>query len=137
MLNPDASATYLTLITPDVTIEKAQELLSQATADLSQKTGAPVARIIGYTALENLSRGDNHVLLSAIADAIAQNRLMGNLTLAIARSDLKITPLVLDIVDWHLKLIERNGYSFMRVVKPISTPYLSVTTDVTEARSQT
>ena len=67
-----------------------------------------------------------------IGEAIAQNKLVGNFTLAVSRSDLELTRRVLDIVDWHLQLIERNGYEFLRVVKPIRTEIFAVDADVTD-----
>ena len=45
-------------------------------------------------------------------------RASGNLTLAIARPGLNITQRALNMVDKHLKLVERNGCIFFYGVKP-------------------
>lgn len=113
-------------------VQKTEQLLNQTCLDLMQHSGKPVLRIIGYPTLENIYHGHQDMLYGAIGDAIAQNILLGNLTLATTRSDSEVTHRILDLVNWHFKLIERNGCVFMRVVKPRPTPYLSVSSEVRE-----
>jgi len=117
---------YVISTEPDDPIEKTEETLNQGCLGLMQETGKPVVRLIGFPTLQNLYAGRNDLLFRAIGDAAAQNKLLGNFTLAVTRSDLEITPRVLDIVDWHLRLVERNGHAFVRIVKPLSTQYFAV-----------
>ena len=131
-LNMEQSPPYVISTKPDDPIEKTEELLNQTCLDLIRETGKPVARLIGYPALENIYAGRLELLYRFIGEAVAQNKLVGNFTLAVTRSDLELTRRVLDIVDCHLRLIERNGCEFLRVVKPIPTEFFAVNTDITE-----
>ena len=115
-------------------VEKTEQLLNQTCLELMQQSGKPVLRIIGYPALENIYHGHQDMLYGHIGDAIAQNILLGNLTLATTRSDSEITRKALDLVNWHLRIIERNGYIFLRVIKPRPTPYVAVGSEVSEGR---
>lgn len=122
----DSEPSYVVSTKADDPLEKTEELLNQTCLSLMRETGKPVARLIGFPTLQNIYSGRNDILFRAIGDAVAQNKYLGNFTLAVTRSDLEITPRILDIVDWHLQLIERNGCFFVRVVKPRSTPYYAV-----------
>ena len=131
-LNMDLQPPYVIATKHDDPVEKTEELLNQTCLDLMRETGRPVARLIGFPALENIYAGRLELLHRFIGEAVAQNKLVGNFTLAVTRSDLELTRRVLDIVDWHLRLIERNGYEFLRVVKPIPTEFFAVDTDIIE-----
>jgi KaiC/GvpD/RAD55 family RecA-like ATPase len=130
----DQSAPYLIVGgKPEDPLERIEELLNNTSLQLRRDTGQPVLRIIGYPALEALYAGQNDLLLKEIGAGIAQNRSLGNLTLAVARPGLQITPRVLNIVDWHMQLIERKGCIFMRLVKPTPGRYFAVEEENVEA----
>ena len=114
----------------DKATENIEKLLTEATLKLNQETGQPVVRIMGLPALEVLYAGHIDLLFKQVGEVIAQNRSLGNLTLAITRSGQEITSKILDIVDWHIRLIERNGQIFMREVKPKPTPYVALETEI-------
>jgi len=123
----DQTAPYLIVGgNPEDPLQHIEELLNKTSLKLRKDTGQPVLRIIGYPALESLYAGQIDLLFKEIGSEIAINRSLGNLTLAIARPGLQITPRVLNIVDWHIRLIERNGCVFCHVVKPKPTPHAAV-----------
>jgi KaiC/GvpD/RAD55 family RecA-like ATPase len=123
----DQTAPYLIVGgNPEDPLQHIEELLNKTSLKLRKDTGQPVLRIIGYPALESLYAGQIDLLFKEIGSEIAVNRSLGNLTLAVARPGLQITPRVLNIVDWHIRLIERNGCIFCHVVKPKPTPYAAV-----------
>jgi len=123
----DQTAPYLIVGgNPDDPLQRIEELLNKTSLKLRKDTGQPVLRIIGYPALESLYAGQIDLLFKEIGSEIAVNRSLGNLTLAVARPGLQITPRVMNIVDWHIRLIERNGCIFCHVVKPKPTPYAAV-----------
>ncbi|HKM50342.1 MAG TPA: hypothetical protein VJZ75_04105, partial [Candidatus Bathyarchaeia archaeon] len=68
--------------------------------------------------LENLYARNIEKLSREIGHAIAQNRTFGNLTIATARPGLNITPNALNLVDLHLRLIERDGAVLFHGIKP-------------------
>jgi len=131
-LNMGQQPPYVISTKHDNPIENTEELLNQTCLDLIRETGKPVARLIGFPALENIYAGRQEMLYTFIGEAVAQNKLEGNFSLAVSRSDVELTQRVLNIVDWHLRLIERNGYEFLRVVKPIPTEFFAVDTDVAD-----
>ena len=106
--------------------EVVMESLNATTRRLQEETGQPVLSIVGYPALENLYEGQIDSLFRGIGVSVAHNKRVGNLTLAVARPGLRITPMALNIVDCHMQLIERNGCYFFRSVKPIPTGYFAV-----------
>lgn len=112
--------------------EVLMELLNATTRRLREDTGQPVLSIVGYPALENLYEGQIDSLFRGIGAAVAHNKRVGNLTLAIARPGLRITPMALNIVDCHMQLIERNGCYFFRSVKPVPSGYYAVSREITE-----
>jgi len=123
----DQSAPYLiTGGKPGDPLERVEQLLNETSLKLRRDTDKPVLRIIGLPALESLYAGQIDLLFKEIGSEIALNRSLGNLTFAIARPGLQITPRVLNIIDWHIRLIERNGCIFCNVVKPKPTPYAAV-----------
>ena len=123
---------YVISAKPGEPIEKTEELLNQICLDMISETGKPVLRLIGFPTLENIYAGRLDLLLKFIGEAVAQNKLVGNFTLAVSRTDVEVTRRALDIVDWHLRLIERNGYHFVRVVKPEPTGYFAVETEASQ-----
>ncbi len=129
----DQTAPYLiTGGKPGDPLERVEELLNETSLKLRSDTGQPVLRMIGLPALESLYAGQIDLLFKEIGSEIALNRSLGNLTLAIARPGLQITPRVLNIVDWHIRLIERNGCIFCNVVKPKPVPYAAVQSTTNE-----
>lgn len=111
--------------------EKTEELLVETMLRLRQQTGQPVLRVIGFPALENMYAGRTELMFREIGSAIALNLRQGNLTLAIARPNPAVTR-VLEMVDWHIKMIERDDHVLLRLVKPTPTPYYAVDPEVSE-----
>jgi KaiC/GvpD/RAD55 family RecA-like ATPase len=99
-------------------IDEDMKLFDRVTPRLMKKTGKNVLRLISFAVLENLYARNIEKLLREIGHAITQNRTFGNLTIATARPGLNITPRALNLVDWHLRLIERDGAVLFQGIKP-------------------
>jgi KaiC/GvpD/RAD55 family RecA-like ATPase len=99
-------------------IDQDMKLFDRVTPRLMKKTGTNVLRLISFAVLENLYARNIEKLSGEIGHAIAQNRTFGNLTIATARPGLTITAKALNLVDLHLRLIERDGAVLFHGIKP-------------------
>lgn len=90
----------------------------QVQMGLRESTGQPVLALVGFDTLESRYAENSEKLFSEIGLAITECKAQGNLTLAVARPGLRITQRALNMVDWHLRLMERYGCILFYGVKP-------------------
>ena len=83
-----------------------------------EATGQPILNVVGYDTYESRYAEAPEKLFNEIGIQVTECKARGNLTLAIARPGLNITQRALNMVDKHLKLLERNGSIFFYGVKP-------------------
>ena len=110
---------YIALMRGGATnLERDAAAWTQIQINLMESTGQPVLTVAGYDTYESRYAEAPEKLFSEIGLQITECKAHGNLTLAIARPGLRITKRALNMVDWHLRLIERNGCIFFYGVKP-------------------
>lgn len=93
-------------------------LLRKVPIQLMRTTGQNVLRLVNFAAYENLFSRNAERMFSELAHDIMQNRSFGNVTLAMARPGLSLTSRALNLVNWHLRLVERSGAVLLDGVKP-------------------
>jgi len=110
---------YIALMRGGATnLERDAAAWAQVQINLMEATGKPVLTVVGYDTYESRYAEAPEKLFSEIGVQVTECKAHGNLTLAIARPGLSITRRALNMVDRHLKLIERNGSIFFYGVKP-------------------
>ena len=110
---------YIVLMRGGATnLERDAAAWAQVKINLMEATGQPVLTVVGYDTYESRYSEAPEKLFSEIGMQITECKAHGNLTLAVARPGLNITQRVLNMVDRHLRLIERNGSIFFYGVKP-------------------
>jgi hypothetical protein len=110
---------YIALMRGGATnLEKDAAAWTQVQINLKERTGQPILTVIGYDTYESRYSEAPEKLFNEIGVQITECRAQGNLTVAVARPGLHITQRALNMVDRHLKLIERNGFIFFYGVKP-------------------
>jgi hypothetical protein len=110
---------YIALMRGGATnLERDAAAWSQVQINLMEATGQPILTVVGYDTYESRYAEAPEKLFSEIGVQVTECKARGNLTLAIARPGLRITKRALNMVDRHLKLIERNGCIFFYGVKP-------------------
>ncbi len=120
----DQSKPYIALMRGGATnLERDSAAWSKIQMELMERTRKPILIVVGYDTLESRYAEVPEKLFSEIGVHITECRAQGNLTLAIARPGLRITKRALNMVDIHLRLIERNGRIFLYGVKPRTRLY--------------
>ena len=110
------------------------QVFSSVTRALMKQTGKNVLSIINLAELENKYAGNLDKLFTHIGRWIGENMNLGNVTLAVAKPGLGITSKLLNITRWHLRLIERDGSTFLYSIMPRRvTPHAM---DIDESQEQ-
>jgi hypothetical protein len=99
-------------------LERDAAAWAQVQINLREFTKQPILIVVGYDTYESKYAEVPERLFSEIGTQVTECKAQGNLTLAIAKPGLRITQRVLNMVDKHLRLIEKNGYIFFYGVKP-------------------
>ena len=113
-------APYIALMRGGATnLERDAAAWAQVQIDLRKATGGqPILTVVGYDTYESRYAEAPEKLFSEIGVQITECKAQGNLTLAIARPGLRITQRALNMVERHLRLIERDGCVFFYGIKP-------------------
>jgi len=110
---------YIALMRGGATnLERDAAAWAQIQMNLMEATGQPILNVVGYDTYESRYAEAPEKLFNEIGLQVTECKARGNLTLAIARPGLNITRRALNMVDKHLKLVERNGSIFFYGVKP-------------------
>ena len=80
--------------------------------------GKPVLRAIGYDTMESKYSEIPMKMYNEIGFAIMRTRAAGDISIGIARKSLDVLQKVLDMVDWHFRLLQKNGIVLFQGVKP-------------------
>jgi KaiC/GvpD/RAD55 family RecA-like ATPase len=91
----------------------------------------PILQNIGFDNLEASYARFPERLLSAVATAIVQTRLCGDVTMGLAKSNLSFLGKLLSMVDWHIKLTKKDGVLLLQGIKPYTNIY-AVDCDVSQ-----
>lgn len=90
-------------------------------AEMKETTGKPLLSILGYDTLEYMYGIEN---LSGVPETmVSMIRSHSDLTVAGSRSDLKITPILSNMADYHLKIAQTLGTALLYCIKPYSGIY--------------
>jgi KaiC/GvpD/RAD55 family RecA-like ATPase len=95
----------------------------QTIINLREETGKPVLQLFGYDTLESKYAENLEKLFNQIGTDITECKAQESLALAVARPGLRITQRALNMVDTHLRLIERYGCILFYGVKPRTGVY--------------
>ena len=110
---------YIALMRGGATnLERDSAAWAQVQVGLRESTGQPVLSLIGCDMLESRYAENPEKLFGEMGLMVLECRAQGNLSLAVARSGLRITQRMLNMVDIHLRLIERHGCILLLGVKP-------------------
>ncbi len=126
---------YIALMRGGATnLERDAAAWAQTIINLKEETGKPVLLLVGYDTLESRYAENLEKLFSQIGADITECKAQENLVLAVARPGLRITQRILNMVDFHLRLIERHGCILFYGVKPRTGIY-AVECDISKGYS--